>query len=89
MNRKVDNQSVRVWHLVSNSLLNQTFVFFFLTAQVLLKTSLYSAIAVYAVIGLLACACAWLLPVETLGLQLNQSGQTSLDSCNKTILHNG
>ena len=58
-------------------------LFFSPTAQVLLKTSLYSAIAVYAVIGLLACACAWLLPVETLGLQLNQSGQTCLYFCNK------
>ena len=43
-------------------------------AQVLLKTSLYSAVIVYAVIGLLAAITAWFLPVETLGLQLNQSG---------------
>lgn len=43
-------------------------------AQVLLKTSLYSAVIVYAVIGLLAAIIAWFLPVETLGLQLNQSG---------------
>ena len=43
-------------------------------AQVLLKTSLYSAVIVYAVIGLLAAVFAWFLPVETLGLQLNQSG---------------
>ena len=44
-------------------------------AQVLLKTSLYSAVIVYAVIGLLAAIIAWFLPVETLGLQLNQSGR--------------
>ena len=43
-------------------------------AQVLLKTSLYSAVIVYAVIGILAAVTAWFLPVETLGLQLNQSG---------------
>ena len=43
-------------------------------AQVLLKASLYSAVFVYAVIGLLASTNAWFLPVETLGKQLSESG---------------
>ena len=43
-------------------------------AQVLLRTSLYSAVSVYAVIGILACIDACLLPIETLGLQLQESG---------------
>jgi hypothetical protein len=36
-------------------------------AQVLLKTSLYSAIIVYAVIGFIAALVSWTLPIETLG----------------------
>ena len=44
-------------------------------AQVLLKTSLYSAVSVYAVMGVIATITALLLPVETLGLQLTESGQ--------------
>ena len=51
-------------------------------AQVLLKTSLYSAVIVYAVIGLLAAIIAWFLPVETLGLQLNQSGTVYIRTVN-------
>ncbi len=43
-------------------------------AQVFLRINLYSAISVYAVMGLLAALTAWFLPVETLGLQLNESG---------------
>ena len=43
-------------------------------AQVLLKSSLYTAVSIYAVIGLLAALDAWFLPIETLGLNLNQSG---------------
>ena len=43
-------------------------------AQVLLKSSLYSAISVYAVIGILAGINSLFLPTETLGLTLNQSG---------------
>ena len=43
-------------------------------AQVLLKMSLYAAISVYAVIGVLAGLTAWFLPIEPLGLQLSESG---------------
>ena len=43
-------------------------------AQVLLKSSLYSAISVYAVIGILAGINSLFLPTETLGLTLNKSG---------------
>ena len=43
-------------------------------AQVLLKSSLYSAVSVYAVIGILAGINALFLPMETLGLTLTESG---------------
>ncbi len=48
-------------------------------AQVLLKASLYSAVAVYAFLGLLAALDAWFLPFETLGLTLNESGAKATD----------
>lgn len=44
-----------------------------------LKANLYSAVVVYAVIGFLATVTAWFLPVETLGLQLNQSGKNNFE----------
>lgn len=44
-------------------------------AQVLLRTSLYSAVTVYAIFGLTAAINSWFLPIETAGLQLNESGQ--------------
>ena len=44
-------------------------------AQVLLKFNLYSAVSVYALLGLFNAVNAWFLPFETLGLQLNESGQ--------------
>lgn len=43
-------------------------------AQVLLKSSLYSAVSVYAVIGIIAGLDSLFLPVETFGLNLNESG---------------
>ena len=43
-------------------------------AQVLLKSSLYSAVSVYAVIGIIAGINSLFLPVETFGLNLNESG---------------
>ena len=43
-------------------------------AQVLLKSSLYSAVFVYAVIGILAGINAIFSPFETLGRTLTESG---------------
>ena len=43
-------------------------------AQVMLRTNLYSAVSVYAVIGILAGINSLFLPTETLGLTLNESG---------------
>ena len=43
-------------------------------AQVLLKSSLGSAVSVYAVIGVLAGINSIFLPFETLGLTLTESG---------------
>ena len=56
-------------------------------AQVLLKSSLYSAISVYAVIGILAGINSLFLPIETLGLTLNQSGD-QVTNGTKEIVNN-
>ncbi len=48
-------------------------------AQVLLRASVYSAVAVYALLGFLAAVVALMLPVETAGQDLDddQGGFTS------------
>ena len=44
-------------------------------AQVLLRTSLYSAIGVYAALGVTAAVVACLLPVETSGMDLTKADE--------------
>ena len=42
-------------------------------AQVLLKSSFYSAVAVYVLLGILAAVVAMFLPVESLGQSLDDA----------------